>query len=126
MKDQGFKIPEGYFEAKKDQLKALAQESGPVTKAAPKTRILWPSLAAAAAVLIAALFFLPLNSKQNSDLNFSDLQEQEVIDFLNQDPYGVYPESFIELPNSESSEGFENLDTKLIESYLNEHSSEYL
>ena len=34
MKDQGFKIPKGYFEAKKDQLKALAQESGPVTKAA--------------------------------------------------------------------------------------------
>ncbi|WP_421752942.1 hypothetical protein [Croceimicrobium sp.] len=125
MKDQGFKIPEGYFDAKKDQLKALAQDSSPVAKN-PKSRILWPSLAAAAAVLIAALFFIPLQVNQNSELNFSDLQEQEVIDFLNQDPYGVYPESFIELPDDEAAEGLDNLDTDLIESYLNEHSTEYL
>lgn len=123
MKEQGFKTPEGYFDSKKQALKEIMPERELPTKRFPKL-YLW---IAAAAVVVIALSVIPFShTSQNDSLNFSDLQDEQIMDFLNEDPNSLDPSLFLDLNLQDSLESAADLDAESIESYLNEHSTEYL
>ncbi len=123
MKEQGFNIPEDYFDSKKQALKEIMPEKELPTKRLSK---LYPWIAAAAVVLI-SLSIIPIRRSTQADgLNFSDLQDEQIIDFLNEDPNSLDPALFLDLNLQDSIESTDELDVESIESYLNEHSTEYL
>lgn len=141
MKDQGFKLPDNYFEETKLRLKDIALESSasPETNSAAVARghkLRWTSISLAAAAVLLLSFFLfqpDTPPAPNSDLNYSELNEQEIIHFLSEDPSVVFPESFMTLSSEEAlnEEGLledEALDSELIDAYLSEQylSNEYL
>jgi len=130
MDQKDFKIPEGYFQQKKLDLKAIS-EAPSEHKTEPqrlKLNIVWWS-SIAAALLIAAFVFTTKSAElEQEQLNLADLQEEEIIDFLSADPFSIHPESFIQLEIEDSVSLSDDLDEELIESYLQEQylSTEYL
>jgi hypothetical protein len=121
MKEKGFDIPEGYFKGKKADLKKISENAELVQKPVANFKRWY---FAAAAIILAALF-IPKLQQENSSLNFSDLQSEELLDYLISDPDAINPESFIEF-NIDTLIGFEFDDEDLIESYLDQHSTEFL
>lgn len=133
MKEQGFKIPDDYFQAKVKSLQEIAQtveSEKPELSSPPKSNKAWYWLSAAAA-LILAFFLFPNEQNRDANISFSDLQEEQVIEFLNEDPNALHPEVFLEIPLEISDElsdfeELEILDESAIENYLNDHTIEYL
>lgn len=122
MKEQGFKIPENYFENRKASLKAITEkpESSPIRSISQK---LGPWLAAAA-ILTLGFFLLPKEPTE-TELKFSEVQTENLMDFLSEDPYAVHPESFFELEDSSDSY-LEIIPEDELEYYLDQHTYEYL
>lgn len=124
MNDKGFKIPENYFEERKASLKQIALEQG--KEKSPRHRLqTWTWLSAAAAVIAIALFLLPFEKDTSPELHFSELEADNLMDFLSEDPYAVYPESFIQMEDSLDSH-WELIDADDLENYLDTHTYEYL
>lgn len=133
MKEKGFKIPEDYFKTKVKSLQEIAEtmeSDKPEVSSPQKANRTWYWLSAAAA-LILAFFLIPNEQNQKSTISFSDLQEEQVIEFLNEDPNALHPEVFLEIPldigdELPDFEELEILDENAIEGYLNDHTIEYL
>jgi len=123
MKEQGFKIPEDYFESKKQSLKEIMPRQDAPARSYSR---FYPWIAAAAIVIISLGIIPFLKKPQDPTLNFSDLQDEEIINFLNEDPNSLDPALFLDLNLQDSLEVSDDLDMESIESYLNEHSTEYL
>ena len=120
MKEKGFKIPEDYFTQKKIELKKIAREEKPSKSNAIQLKRNYYYLVAAAILAISFFIIYPSANPQDSySISFSELQEAEVINFLIEDPIGVYPESFISLPENQL-DSLNNLDIELIDAYLDE------
>ncbi len=98
----GFEVPDGYFDALKEELLAKAKEETPtITR-----KINWFRVSAAAAsvcVLIACLFLLINNSggdNANGSLAMSDLSIEESYDFiLAQDLEDISTDDILDLEN---------------------------
>lgn len=136
MKERGFNLPDNYFEETKLRLKDIALDG----RAEPKADIpqesrsfklnwTYASIAIAAALIIGFFVFQPKSSvTSSSEINYSELNEQEIINFLSEDPNAIYPESFITLSDEDILSEEEALDSELIDAYLSEQyfSNEYL
>ncbi len=123
MKEQGFKIPDNYFESKKASLKEIAGAEPLNEKPARKLKS-WYWLASAALLAI-AVFLIP-TEELDPQLTYSDLPEEDIIEYLSEDPHGIYPESLIDYTEADSLFDTQAFDDELIESYLNENSIDYL
>ncbi len=121
MKEQGFKIPDNYFEQRKESLKEISQAEPLSSKPSPLR--LWPWLAAAASIVVAIILF-PTEHSQDK-MEFSNLHSEQVLEFLSEDPYAVHPESFLELSDS-SENDWQIIDLQELEHYLDNRSYEYL
>lgn len=125
MKEQeGFKVPDNYFKEKKRSLKAIASADTP---SEPLLKRMRPRhwLSAASIVFIAFLLSPWQVFEAEENLNFSDLNESEVMDFLNEDPNAFHPENYLSYPIADSLSEIEEIDTEQIEDYLNDHSIQY-
>lgn len=128
MQEQGFNIPEDYFDKKKLELKAIAESSEQEARSFFPFQKLYPWLVAASLVL-GYLLIQPFNDTDQEVSEFSELNEENVLDFLSEDPFAVYPESFLNTePFADSAEDnfLDELDLESIESYLESNSNEYL
>ena len=120
MKEKGFKIPEDYFTQKKIELKKIARDEKPSKSSERQLKRNHYYLVAAAILAISFFIIYPGANPQDSySISFSELQEAEVINFLIEDPSGIYPESFIALPENQL-DSLNNLDIELIDAYLDE------
>ena len=129
MKEQGFNIPEDYFDKKKLELKAIAQNSEQEAKDSSfPFQKFYPWLVAAS-LIVGFLLIQPFSDTDKDISEFSELNEENVLDFLSEDPFAVYPESFLNTePFTDSTEDtfLDELDLESIESYLESNSNEYL
>lgn len=124
MEQKGFKIPDDYFGQKKANLRAIAEQDLRQNKSKRFKRN-WYWMAAAALIAL-AVYLIPFQQKESENLQFSDLQEEEIIDFLSEDPNAIYPESFVSFHLEDSLSDVEAFDEELIENYLNENTIDYL
>jgi hypothetical protein len=120
MENKGFNIPDHYFEQKKESLKAIAQSSE-ARNPNKRTFRPWYAYVAAALVIIGIWLFRPSSSVQPpTSLSYSELKQEEVIQFLVEDPNAIYPESFIQDLPQEALDSTFSLELETIDSYLNE------
>lgn len=136
MKKQGFNLPNSYFEETKFRLKDIPLDGQlesetvfPQDSSGFQFNWFYASLAVAATLVISFFVFQPESTTNpDPDLNYSELKEQEIINFLIEDPSAIYPESFITLSDEDIMNQEEALDSELIDAYLSEQyfSNEYL
>lgn len=126
MKEKGFKIPDNYFEHKKSALLNIANTDTEV-KEGSSIKKLYPWLAAASVVLFAWAFW-PQDASLDSSVQIESISDEKLVEFLSEDPFAVYPESFFYGEDSLNTEGnlLDDLDLESIESYLESNSHEYL
>lgn len=122
MNEKGFKIPENYFEQRKASLKGIAEENPKVPKR--KTIKLFGPWLAAAAVIAIALFLIP-GKPPKPEVQLSELQTEVLMDFLSEDPYAVYPESFIQIDDTLTND-WDIISEDDLEHYLDNRTYEYL
>lgn len=122
MREKGFKIPEDYWESSRKRLYDIPQEESGSKPESKRSIYLWLGLAAAGVSLILYLSWPGLEPS----LDYQDLDPQLVSEYLSEDPYAVYPESFLSLQDSVDQEAMEHLELENIEEYLENIPYEYL